>query len=549
MIVFLSLFITKCFADNPIIQTCYTSDPAPLIYNGTVYLYTGHDSDNAPTDGYLIANWKCYSSTDMVNWTDHGVALAPGSFSWATTRDASAAQAIFRNGKFYYYVSTTSSGGEAIGVAVSNSPIGPFKDTLGKPLIPTSQMTGCNATHSWRGIDPTVYIDDDGQAYLYWGNNVLYWVKLNEDMISCSGSISCLPQNDPAFGPDYEEGPWFYKRNNSYYLIYPSSIPESILYTTSTGPTGPWTYKGLIMPVEQGTGASSTIHPGVCDFGGNSYFFYHNGALPGGGSYKRSVCIEKFTYNADGTIPKINGTTGGVTTGVGHLNPYDTTQAETICWEYGVKTEVCNEGGIDVDSIHNGDYIKVKSVDFGSGADSYIARVASATNGGAIELHLDTLNGPQVGTCAVQGTGGWQTWVTKSCTIGGASGIHDLILKFTGGSGLLFNFNWWKFNATTGSRSAFEKTRAYGNPLHLTKSGKTLAIQLDFGKLMPQGELRVSLFDLRGRLAISIFTGKLNSNHLVLPINNSMIRSGTYLISVSLNNKPLVTGKNLIIEN
>ena len=178
-------------------------------------------------------------------------------------------------------------------------------------------MTGCNATHGWRGLDPTVFIDDDGQAYLYWGNNVLYWVKLNADMISYSGSISCLPQNDPAFGPDYEEGPWFYKRNNLYYLIYPSTASESIHYATSSGPTGPWTYRGLIMPVEAGAGSSMTIHPGVCDFGGNSYFFYHNGALPGGGSYKRSVCIEKFTYNADGTIPTINGTTGGVTTGVG----------------------------------------------------------------------------------------------------------------------------------------------------------------------------------------------------------------------------------------
>ena len=534
------LFITTCFADNPVIQTCYTADPAPLVYNGRVYMYTGHDSDNASSN-YLMRNWKCYSSIDMVNWTDHGVILAASAISWSSG-DAYAAQCVFRNGKFYFYVSTgcrTDGGSFAIGVTVATSPIGPFTD-IGQPLVKGSQMTGCNATHGWRGIDPTVFIDDDGQAYLYWGNNVLYWVKLNADMISYSGSISCLAQNDPAFGPDYEEGHWFYKRNSLYYLVYPSGFPERIAYTTSSGPTGPWTYKSIIMPVDPY--GCSTIHPGVCDFGGNSYFFHHNAALPGGGNYKRSVCIERFTYNGDGTIPTINGTTGGVVTGVGNLNPCDTTQAETICWESGIKTQVCSEGGINVDSIHNGDYIKVEAVNFGSGASSFIARVASATSGGNIELRLDSQTGTLVETCAVAGTGGWQTWATRTCTVTGATGIHDLYLRFTGGSGYLFNFNWWKFNSATGIGSAIEKNAEYGNSLKIrTCSGNTTSLQLDFGLSIFQGEVRVCLFDLRGRLATTLFTGKLFSNHLMLPVNRVEIRTGTYLIRVSLNNKITLT--------
>jgi endo-1,4-beta-xylanase len=116
----------------------------------------------------------------------------------------------------------------------------------------------------------------------------------------------------------------------------------------------------------------------------------------------------------------------------------------------GIQSETSSEGGLDIGYIQNGSYVVYRNIDFGGGAVSFDARVASATGGGNIELHLDSLTGPQVGTCAVPGTGGWQTWVTKSCPISGAAGIHDLYLKFTGGGGYLFNCNWWKFNCTAG---------------------------------------------------------------------------------------------------
>ncbi len=172
--------------------------------------------------------------------------------------------------------------------------------------------------------------------------------------------------------------------------------------------------------------------------------------------------MEQFKYNADGTIPSIPITKNGPGQ-LGNLDPYVKTEAETICWESGVKTEKCSEGGMDVCNIENGDWIKVKGVDFGSGAASFEARVASATNGGNIELRLDSENGKLVGTCAVTGTGGWQTWITKTCNVSGATGVHDLYLKFTGGSGYLFNFNWWKFTGTgvtPGQTSAFSQIEA-----------------------------------------------------------------------------------------
>ena len=459
-----SMFFTLiCYADNPIVQTNYTADPAPMVYNDTCYLYTSHDEDKIVNNFFTMNDWKCYSSKDMVNWTDHGTPLAYTDFTWAKG-DAWAGQCVPRNGKFYYYVPMTAkSGGTSIGVAVSDSPTGPFKDAIGKPLI----------APGYGNIDPTVFVDDDGQAYLYWGNPDLKYVKLNENMVSYSGSVVTVPLTVASFGArsktdratSYEEGPWFYKRGSLYYMVFAGGpISEHIAYSTSTSPTGPWTYRGKIMPTQ---GGSFTNHAGVVDFKGNSYFFYHNGALPDGGGFHRSVCVEKFSYNADGTFPTINMTTTG-TPAASNLNPYIKTEAETICWESGVETEKCSEGGMDVCNIENGDYIKVKGVNFGtSGATAFDARVASANSGGNIELRLDSPTGKLVGTCAVKGTGGWQTWVDATCTVSGATGIHDLYLKFTGGSGFLFNINWWKFTTVTSPVSAFSKIEAesYSNQL------------------------------------------------------------------------------------
>ena len=241
----------------------------------------------------------------------------------------------------------------------------------------------------------------------------------------------------------YEEGPWFYKRNGLYYMVFTGGpISEHIAYATSQSATGPWTYGGVIMPTE---GSSFTNHSGVIDFRGNSYFFYHNGALPDGGGYHRSACIEQFSYNADGSFPTITMSSGDFP-GVDTLNPYVVTEAETIAWESGVETEECSEGGMNVSSINDGDYIRVAGVDFGAGATSFEARVASAASGGSIELRLDSETGTLVGTCEVPGTGGWQTWTTVSCDVSGATGIQDLYLVFKGGGDYLFNFNWWKFD-------------------------------------------------------------------------------------------------------
>lgn len=267
-------------------------------------------------------------------------------------------------------------------------------------------------------------------------------------MISYSGSPVKVAFTSGSFG-SFTEAPWFYKRNSTYYMAYAANgIPEDIRYSTAPSATGPWTYRGIIMAK---AGGSFTNHEGLIDYKGNSYFFYHNGALPGGNGYQRSACVERFVYNSDGSIPTIGMTTTGVPQ-IGTLNPYVQQEAETGAWFSAVETEVCSEGGMNVGSIKTGAYIKVKGVAFGAGAKTFTARVSSATSGGTIQLRLGSATGTLVGTCTVAGTGDWQKWTSVTCPISGATGTQDLYFVFGGsGTGFLLNFNWWIFDGATGA--------------------------------------------------------------------------------------------------
>ena len=443
------LLATGAKAQNPFVQTWCTSDPAPMVHNGTMYVYTGHDEDGA--DFFWMQEWRVYSTQDMVNWQDHGSPLALESFSWADDR-AWASQTVERDGKFYWYICAHSkiSGGMAIGVAVGDSPTGPFRDALGKPLFENG---------SWDHIDPTVFIDDDDQAWLMWGNPQVYYLKLNRDMISYEGELGKLPMTEEAFGgpmmkerekgktykDSYVEGPWLTKRNGTYQLLYAAGgVPEHISYSTAPSPLGPWKYAGEIMPLSNTN--SFTNHCGVADFKGHSYFFYHTGKLPQGGGFGRSVAVEEFKYNADGSFPTILPTDEGVKP-VGEFNPYRKVEAETMAFSKGVKTEQNDEVGVYVSDIHNGDYIKLQNVCFCNKLPrTFTARVASGLRGGQIEVRLDSIKGKLACRLEVPATGGWEKWQTLTADFTEiVKGRHDLYLVFTGRKGpKLFNFDWWE---------------------------------------------------------------------------------------------------------
>ncbi len=438
-----ALGTVSVYADNPTVQTIYTADPAPMVWNDTFYLYTGHDADNAT--GYEMSDWRCYSTTDMKNWVDHGAVLSYTDFEWAEPDSCWAAQCIERNGKFYYYVTLSSKeagGVRAIGVAVSDSPTGPFKDAIGKPLC------GPN----WSYIDPTVFIDDDGQAYLYFGNPDLYYVKLKDNMIETDGKVQKSLMNAEQFGvsrdgksSSYEEGPWIYKRNGLYYMVYAGSgVPETIDYSISDSPTSNWQYKGQIMNT---CPTSFTIHPGIIEYKGHAYFTYHTGNLKGGGGFTRSASIEEFTFEEDGSIPKIKATKAGPDQ-IESFNPYLKNEAETICWEEGVETKRGENGesnGIYVTDAGKGDYIKVAGVDFSKNATSFTASASATKSDGTVEIRLDAPDGKLVGTVNIPECEAEDAWQTLTCDISGASGVHDLYFCFdTSADQGTVHFDWWQ---------------------------------------------------------------------------------------------------------
>ena len=302
---------TFVFTGNPIVRDKFTADPAPLVYDGRLYLYVGHDEFYEGQDSasggkeFNITEWLCYSTDDMKNWTDHGAVLSPADFKWAVG-EAWASQVVEKDGKFYYY--TTVQGGEpyvgkAVGVAVGDSPVGPFVDAIGKPLV-SDDMTDNGKRGWWNDIDPTVLIDGD-EAWLCWGNGTCFLAKLKPNMIELDGDIKVVDV------PNYVEGPWLHKRNGIYYLTYASfgNGSETISYSTAPSMEGPWTPQGELTGNAEN---SFTIHPGIVEFKGQPYLFYHNATLEldghKGAIGRRSVCVDSLSYNEDGTMNHVTQT-------------------------------------------------------------------------------------------------------------------------------------------------------------------------------------------------------------------------------------------------
>lgn len=295
---------------NPLFHDNYTADPAPMIgSDGRLYLYCGHDEcfeDSAGYEGqygFNITEWLCYSTSDMVTWTAHGAILSPTDFEWGKG-EAWAAQMVEHKGKYYFFVTAQAKeplNCKCIGVAVGDSPVGPFRDAIGKPLI-TDDMTPNGPRGWWNDIDPTVLVDDDGSAWMCWGNGTCFLVKLKDNLTELDGEIMTIDVRN------YVEGPWLHKRGDMYYLTYASMGQggETISYATADKVTGPYTYRGELCGAAKD---SFTIHPGIIDFKGKSYLFYHNSTLSlngyGPATGRRSVCVDEMHYNQDGTIERV----------------------------------------------------------------------------------------------------------------------------------------------------------------------------------------------------------------------------------------------------
>jgi beta-xylosidase len=297
---------TFTFEGNPLVRDCYTADPAPMVASdGRLYVYCGHDECFEDKPGYEgkygfnITEWLCYSTEDMVTWTDHGVIMKPTDFSWSIG-EAWASQVMEYEGKYYFFVSTQCGDPncKAVGVAVSDTPTGPFVDAIGRPLI-TDDMTDNGPRGWWNDFNPTIMVDDDGTPWLCWGNGTCFLAPLKHNLIELAGPITVLPMEN------YVEGPWLYKRGEHYYNVYASmgNHLETISYAMAPSVEGPWTFAGELLGEQKD---SFTTHPGIIDYKGKSYLFYHGTSLSldgyGPATGRRSICFTEIYYDQDGLI-------------------------------------------------------------------------------------------------------------------------------------------------------------------------------------------------------------------------------------------------------
>lgn len=495
------------FADNPIITQRYTADPNAFIFNDRLYVICSSDEDNV--NSYNLLNYTLISSDDMVNWTDHNLVFKVKSVTnWAG--QAYAPTAICRDGKVYLFFPN---GAESIGVAVANRPEGPYTDHLGKALI-TKNTPNCNM--EWL-FDPCIFVDSTSsgkQAYLIFGGGKPYGtnfriIKVNDDMKSISGTALTIN------APNSFEGPFLHKYSNKYYLSYPIDPSSEIEYMMSDDPMSGWTRKGVALsnPTLNGKNINrnNNSHESMIEYKGKWYMFYHDRRISDQ-DYKRNVCVDDLKYDSDGLIQKVTVTSEGAAQ-IKNFNPYDTIQAETIWKQKGIETDFCNEGGVMVTDIAEGDYTSLKGVDFKDGAKTFTVRASSATSGGKIEVRLESETGTLVASCTIGGTGSWTTWKTDSCEVTNCIGVKNVYFVYKG-SGEPFRINWFKFTpVATGINKTAIKIRNANENRNLMTSPLFGSDRLSDG----------NRFDLTGRM---VTNQARNLNLKNKPVNGLFVIEG-----------------------
>lgn len=289
------------YKGNPLVRHLFAADPSARVFNDRLYVYTSHDENDADADQHFyMNNWHVFSTENLVNWVDHGAIFSIDNILWAN-RQAWAPDCVERNKKYYFYYPVEQT---KIGVATSDSPVGPFVDPLGKPLIDRAHN---EAEVGREPIDPCVLIDDDGQAYMYFGCRDARVVKLKENMTELDGSILPVVINGNEGHTEHNDGyygeaPWVFKRNGLYYFIYSNGwAPQStMVYAIGNSPLGPFDYVGEVMsPVGAGTS-----HGSIVSYRDKWYIFYHDDSLSMNGK-RRSVCFDELTFSEDGRINRL----------------------------------------------------------------------------------------------------------------------------------------------------------------------------------------------------------------------------------------------------
>ncbi|CAH8282149.1 carbohydrate binding protein with CBM6 domain [Mariniflexile fucanivorans] len=451
LIVFMGQFT---FAQNPILRESdpdfiYVCDPSAQVFNGKVYVYGSHDQPDA-VDYESMKDYAILESSDLKTWINHGVALDPQldkGFEYAQS-NMNAPDAAYKDGWYYWYFPSDIT---HVGVAKSRTPIGPWESAV------TNEITTI--------FDPTVFVDDDGQAYIY-GND--HWVdigeegshimgaKLKDNMIELDGPWIRLSKEN------VNEAVHIFKRNGIYY--FSARVGAITKYWMADSPLPQYaTLKGELAP----NSPESPNHTSAIEFNNQWYLFYHRGDVNHGDRHRRSVCFDKMTFRKDGTIEPIVYT---LDEGVEITVPVYPKRGKRNIQKKEVQGKVMDDGSVRIEAesymtnsgtkvvkvkdedttkgigtILNGDWTGYENIEFGESASPFTFRVRASTpkDGGAIVLRINSPTGTIIGNIPITSTGGWNNYKTFSTTLNRIRGSQTIYLCYTGDDGDLFNLNWF----------------------------------------------------------------------------------------------------------
>lgn len=411
-------------AQNPIVRNQYSADPTARVFGNRVYLYPSHDI--LATEGKGRVGWFCmedyhvFSSSDLTDWTDHGVIVQQNNVPWVRQNSYSmwAPDCIERNGKYYFYFPTspkdtiTYGRGFTIGVAIADKPEGPYV-----PL--ETPIKGV------RGIDPNVFIDKDGQAYLYWSAGNIYAAKLKENMIELASDVVTL-KDLPTKG--LKEGPYFLERNGIYYLTFPhvENKIERLEYSTSDNPLGPFKMTGVIMD-ESPTGCW-TVHHSIIQFKNQWYLFYHDRDYSPNFDKARAVRADSLFFNDDGTIKKVTPTLRGV--GVTNASKEIQIDRYSRISDNGVSIAFLDtldrfKGWKTIFNSTNS-WLQYNSVDFGKMPLKSVSVKATSEAGGILQLRTNSIDGPLIAEIKIPKGTDWK--IIKATVTKFSAGVQNLFV-------------------------------------------------------------------------------------------------------------------------
>ncbi len=420
------LAINSLSAQNPIVRNQFSADPTARVFNGKVYVFPSHDiltpeGKGLRKDWFCMADYHVFSSENLTDWTDHGMIVSQNKVAWVDSTSYSmwAPDCIERNGKYYFYFPANKTVPDAngrkgfgIGVAIADQPEGPYVP-LAEPI------KGVN------GIDPNVFIDKDGQAYLYWAMGNIMVAKLKDNMTELASEpviIANLPQKG------LKEGPFLFERKGIYYLTIPhvENKIERLEYAIGDNPMGPFKMAGVVM--DESPMNCWTNHQSFVEYKGQWYLFYHQDAYSPKFDKNRSICADSLSFNADGTIRKVTPTLRGV--GVTKA----TTQIEIDRFskisETGVKVAFLDSTntfrGWKAVFNNPNTWVQYNSVDFGKGNLKKVMVKAMSETGSTLQICLDKADGPVIAEVKVPKGKFWNTVEAKVSKQ--QTGIHNLVV-------------------------------------------------------------------------------------------------------------------------